>query len=300
MKDGKDSDGIWYIKEAIETYTTKYADPNTRIGVFWAGGVVTQDDYDDIAEFIESYTDDRGKIFQDIFSMESLEDMGLSHSQKTGLWWRAINRASKGLAAAADGGIAYVFMNNNNCRNLFSPPSQLPQDADPDHGGQATNGEIWYYAELPTLMRNLKIKQIVTFYKTKREPGKRPRFVQNVAWDVDRVSILFSAIPSQYDTDDSKQDKDKPRNFVADVALDASPIILPPEAGRPPLRRGLISRGGVAPIEYQAGPFDVLRPSGQSELPNSINGKTTHFMLAQSACIECHNDCAPRGSAHWP
>lgn len=103
--------------------------------------------------------------------------MGLSESNKDGKWWRAINRASKALAASANGGTAYVYLNANNCRNLFSPPSQNPQDSDPDHGGQATNGEIWYYAELPTLMRNLNVNKIVTFYKTKREPGKPPKVI---------------------------------------------------------------------------------------------------------------------------
>lgn len=157
---------------------------------------MTQDDFDDIDEFIESYTNDKGKKFSDIFSINELEGMGLSHSNINGLWWRAINRASKSLSATAHGSTAYVFMNNNNCRNLFSPPSQNPQDSDPNHQGQATNGEIWYYAELPTLMRNLNVRQIVTFYKTKREQGKPPRFVQNAAWDVDRVSFLHSAIDS--------------------------------------------------------------------------------------------------------
>lgn len=115
--------------------------------------------------------------------------MGLSASNKNNLWWRAINRASNSLAASAYGGTAYVFMNANNCRNLFSPPSQNPQDSDPDHEGQATNGEIWYYAELPTLMRNLNVNKIVTFYKTKREEGKpAPRFVQTTQWDVAVVS----------------------------------------------------------------------------------------------------------------
>ena len=141
-------------------------------------------------EFIESYTDDKGKVFTSIFDINTMTSMGLSESNKNNLWWRAINRASKSLAASAYGGTAYVYMNANNCRNLFSPPSKDPQDSDPDHGGQATNGEIWYYSELPALMRNLNVDKIVTFYKTKREPGKPPKFVQTTQWDVAVVSFL--------------------------------------------------------------------------------------------------------------
>ena len=144
--------------------------------MFWAGGSITEDDFDNIGEFNESYIKGKGKVFTDLFDIGVFEKMSLSASNKNNLWWRAINRASKSLAAFAYGGTAYVYMNANNCRNLFSPPSQNPQDSDPDYGGQATNGEIWYYAELPTLMRNLNVNKIVTFYKTKREPGKPPRF----------------------------------------------------------------------------------------------------------------------------
>ena len=188
--DGKDTDGISYIKPLISAYTAKYPDPNDRVGIFWAGGSVSEDDFGDIEEFIESYTAGKGRVFTDIFDVELFRKMGLSASNRNNLWWRAINRASKALAASTSGGIAYVYMNADNCRNLFSLPSQNPQDSDPDHGGQATNGEIWYYAELPTLMRNLRVDKIVTFYKTKREPGKPPKFVQTTQWDVAVVSSL--------------------------------------------------------------------------------------------------------------
>ena len=142
-------------------------------------------------EFIEFYTASKGKVFTNVFGIDNMTSMGLSESNKNNLWWRAINRASKAIAAAAHGGTAYVYMNANNCRNLFSPPSQTPQDSDPEHGGQATNGEIWYYAELPTLMRNLNVNKIVTFYQT-RINGKRPRFVQTTQWDVIVVSCFHS------------------------------------------------------------------------------------------------------------
>lgn len=189
-RDGKDADGISYIKPLINACTAKYPDPNDRVGIFWAGGSTTQDDLDNVGEFIESYTAEKGKVFTNIFDVELFEKMSLSASNRNNLWWRAMNRASKSLAASAYGGTAYVYMNAINCRNLFSPPSQNPQDSDPDHGGQATNGEIWYYAELPTLMRNLNVNKIVTFYKTKREPGKPPRFVQTTQWDLAVVSSL--------------------------------------------------------------------------------------------------------------
>ncbi|KAL8702969.1 MAG: hypothetical protein Q9201_003852 [Fulgogasparrea decipioides] len=272
-KDGKDADGIWSVKDVIGEVTKNEPVPNNRTFGFWAGGVSEGDDFDNIYEFIESKTDNVGKVFKDVFSFDALQKMGLSSQNRNGLWWRAINRASKGLAVAAYGGTAYIYMNNNNCRHIFSPPSKNPQDSDPDHGGQATNGEIWYYAELPTLMRNLNINKIITFYKTKREPGKPPRFVQNVAWDVDRAG-------------------DKPRNFLEDIAMDASPIILPPEAGRPPLKRNLIARDGAPAIEYQEGLFDVkmvLAPSLKSDsatpLSVGLDEKVTHISLPTMASI---------------
>lgn len=78
-----------------------------------------------------------------------------------------------------------------NGRTIFSPPSQHPQDNDPSAGGQATNGEIWVYSELPTLMRNPSISQIIMFY----EDGGT--LTQQVAWDVDKVfRLLPSAIKS--------------------------------------------------------------------------------------------------------
>ena len=52
---------------------------------------------------------------------------------------------------------------------------------DPTANGQATNGEIFYYAELPILMHNTNIKQIKTFSKVNR------KFVVNTKWDVDVV-----------------------------------------------------------------------------------------------------------------
>ena len=189
-QDSKDADGILYIRAMISAYIAKYPDPNDRIGIFWTGGHVTEDDFYNIDEFLEMYTANRGKRLTDIYDYDFFQKMGLDGSNKNNLWWRASNRASKALSAVAYGGTAYVYSKPNNCRNLFSPPSQKPQDSDPDHGGQATNGEIWYYAEFPTLMRNLNVNKIVTFYKTEREPGKPPKFVQTTQWDVAVVSSL--------------------------------------------------------------------------------------------------------------
>ena len=101
-----------------------------------------------------------------------------------------------------------MYLKNNNCRTLFSPPSQNPQDStnsflfdltylylapvsslcfigDPTANGQATNGEIFYYAELPMLMRNTNIQQIKTFSKVNR------KIVVNTEWDVNVVSTLL-------------------------------------------------------------------------------------------------------------
>lgn len=187
QKSGRDSDGIWYIKDAVEAYTAQFPDPSDRVGVFWGGGGMTEDDFDDIDQFIEINLEGQGKKFVDVFSYNLLKKEGIDPDNQDNKYWRGVNRISKALAVSCSGGTAYVYMKPNGCRTLFSPPSQNPQDSDPTHGGQATNGEIWYYAELPTLMRNLKVSKIVTFYKTKRTPGNPPKFVLDTQWDVDRV-----------------------------------------------------------------------------------------------------------------
>jgi hypothetical protein len=92
------------------------------------------------------------------------------------------------LAAGSTNGKAYVYMQPTNSRTIFSPPSQQPQDYDPTACGQATNGEIWYYSELPTLMRNPAISQIIMFYKEGNS------ITQQVAWDVDRVCQSLSSL----------------------------------------------------------------------------------------------------------
>lgn len=175
---GYDREEIWYLKDAINLYVRRI-EKQRRTGVFWAGGATTDDDFADVDQFIEIDLMDQAVVASTVFLNSDFMYMGLHGLD--GRWWRAINRLSKALAAGANNGRAYVYMKNNNCRTLFSPPSQNPQDVDPAHGGQATNGEIFYYAELPMLMRNLNIQQIITFSKVNWE------FVQNVEWDVNRV-----------------------------------------------------------------------------------------------------------------
>ncbi|KAL8685335.1 MAG: hypothetical protein Q9224_005858, partial [Gallowayella concinna] len=251
QKSGKDSDAIWYIKDAVEEYTAQHPDPSDRVGVFWGGGGMTDDDFDDIDEFIEGRLGGRGKKFIDVFSYDTLKNKGgIDAGNQNNKYWRGANRVSKALAASCSGGTAYVFMKPNGCRTLFSPPSQNPQDSDPVHGGQATNGEIWYYAELPTLMRNLNIQKIVTFYKTKRTPGNPPKFVQNTQWDVDRPG-------------------DKKRTDLQDIAMDATPIQLP---GRGPLRKREAAPDTTTTslLQYQAGLFDVKTTSFDSLTSDSV------------------------------
>ncbi|KAH8659000.1 hypothetical protein BGZ61DRAFT_540341 [Ilyonectria robusta] len=209
-----DSDKIWYLQDFITKYLDRIPAEN-RNGVFWAGGSTSEDDFDYIDEFIESPTrlDSQGVKADMVYPLSDFQAMGLDGT-KTQLWWRAINRMSKALAASASGGgIAYVYLRPVNCRTIFSPPSQNPQDNDPDHGGVATNGEIWYYAELPMLMRNTNINQIVTFYKNGR------KFETKVEWDATRDAATH------------------PRNEFDDIAMDASPIVLPAAAGRAPLKK---------------------------------------------------------------
>ncbi|KAL9082948.1 MAG: hypothetical protein Q9165_008729 [Trypethelium subeluteriae] len=221
IRSGGDSDKIWYLKDAIDLYL-KRVEADKRNGVFWAGGATTEDDFSNIDEFIESPTrlEGNGVRADDVYNTDDFKSMNLDASNTNNLWWRAINRMSKALAASASGdGKAYVYLKPINCRTIFSPPSQSPKDEDPNHNNQATNGEIWYYAELPMLMRNLNIKQIVSFHKEGRS------FVTKVEWNADEDQAIH------------------PRNELDDIAMDASPIMLPPEAGRQPLKRDVRQHG---------------------------------------------------------
>ena len=107
-------------------------------------------------------------------------------------------------------------------------------------------------------MRNENIQQIKTFSKVNR------KFVVNTEWDVNVVSLLSqsSLHKSTAGPNASLQDTDKPRDFLPDIAMDATPIILPAAAGRPPLKRDIVpsisasATSSAFPI-YQQGDFDV-------------------------------------------
>lgn len=96
-KSGGDSDKIWYLKDAIDLYLSRVK-PEKRNGVFWSGGSTTEDDFDYIDEFIESPTrlNGLGVKADLIYPIDDFKKMGLDGSNKNGLWWRAVNRMSKG------------------------------------------------------------------------------------------------------------------------------------------------------------------------------------------------------------
>lgn len=99
-KTGKDTNGVPYVKYLIDYYVNKVK-AEDRVGVFWTGGTMTEDDYDNIYEFIESETrlNNHGKIFKDVFDNDFLKnEMGIDSSNQNNLYWRGIYRASKGLS----------------------------------------------------------------------------------------------------------------------------------------------------------------------------------------------------------
>ena len=188
VSSGDDEDGVWYTRTAIDTYVDNFPNPEDRIGIFWAGGSTEAKDFKIIRNFNNIFLRSKGKLFYDIHSDDDIKAQGVDRRNKNNKFWRAVNRASKAIAAGATGGIAYVYMKPINCRHIFSPPSQKPQHSDPDHGGVATNGEIWYYAELPMLMRNSNINKIVTFYAKEGTDGDiREDFVITTEWDANEV-----------------------------------------------------------------------------------------------------------------
>jgi hypothetical protein len=100
QKTGTDEDGIWYVKEAVDRYNSVVPDEK-RQGLFWAGGATTKEDFDNIAEFQESESrlDGNAVQFLDVFSFEEdfgANGMGLDANNRNHLWWRALNRVSKG------------------------------------------------------------------------------------------------------------------------------------------------------------------------------------------------------------
>ncbi len=92
---GNDKDGIWYLSDAIQLYLQRVS-KEQRTGVFWAGGATTQDDFDTVYEFKEINLNDNGRIAEEVFPFADFQRMKLDGNNKNNLWWRAINRMSKG------------------------------------------------------------------------------------------------------------------------------------------------------------------------------------------------------------
>lgn len=94
---GSDSDKIWYLRDAINLLLSRI-EPQRRNGVFWAGGSTSEDDLANIAEFIESPTrlKEKGVQFTDVVDHTDMQNMGVDPSKPNNLYWRAINRMSKG------------------------------------------------------------------------------------------------------------------------------------------------------------------------------------------------------------
>ena len=173
------------------------------------------------------------------------------------------------LAASATNGNAYVYLRSVCGRTIFSPPSQMPLDHDPTADNQATNGEIWYYAELPALMRNLNINKIYTFYK----PEGSRKFVVNLAWDASNVS-----------TEDMLP--------CSPLTCHLARTILPNLPSRPEPRPAPIDFPGRGPLKREIAPghakrSSVVNPSypGLSSGPSSfttsikVSGNSTAYAL---------------------
>ena len=164
--------------------------------MYFTGGSNGQDDFNAMNNFNRLALGGKGKFYYDISKAEYFDQQGLErydpNRQSNPLYWRAVYRSSKALASFSAGGTAYVYMKPNNCRTIFSPASQSPKDSDPNHGGQATNGEVWYYGELPVLMRNLRINKIIAFHLKDGASGTSiDDFTQDTQWDVNAVCQNF-------------------------------------------------------------------------------------------------------------
>ena len=92
---GYDKDGIWYMNEAIQLYLQRVK-KEERTGVFWAGGATTEDDFGNVYEFVELNLNDNARIAEQVFPFSDFKNMKLDGNNKNNLWWRAINRMSKG------------------------------------------------------------------------------------------------------------------------------------------------------------------------------------------------------------
>ena len=188
-----DTDNVWYIQKWLDTFRFRFFFDQDIVPVFFTGGYTSDTTFMDMHRFNEIFLGGKGKNAFEMSSAIDFQAQGLDRKNPVlrgeNLYWRSIYRLSKALALYARGGTAYVHMKPYNCRNIFSDYSQKPKDNDPDHMGKATVGEVWYFAELPTLMRNLHITQIVAFYKKDGTQGdKREDFGYEVQWDANAVT----------------------------------------------------------------------------------------------------------------
>ena len=95
VKNGFDSNGIWYMNDAIDLYI-KRIEKTRRTGVFWSGGATTEEDFSIVDEFIEINLKNDAVKADTVFPYSDFENMKLDGSNKDNLWWRAIIRMSKG------------------------------------------------------------------------------------------------------------------------------------------------------------------------------------------------------------
>ena len=82
------------MNDAIGLYLER-VEKASRTGVFWAGGSTTEDDFGDVEEFIEINLGDQAVKADMVFPFKDFENMKLDGTQNN-LWWRSINRMSKG------------------------------------------------------------------------------------------------------------------------------------------------------------------------------------------------------------
>lgn len=91
---GKDDDGVPYIQSLIQMMLDARPGPSERTLVFWAGG---ETDRDDVNEYAEMKLDPEGHQFEDFFGQNLMDQLGIEHGSN--LYWRALNRMSKGTSS---------------------------------------------------------------------------------------------------------------------------------------------------------------------------------------------------------
>ncbi|KAJ5183355.1 hypothetical protein N7492_000971 [Penicillium capsulatum] len=216
LMEGDDPDGVPYISEFIWRYLNLKSD---RLSIFYTA-LPDRSEISLIDQLIKYLG--KGSADSDIFPLGSS--------------YRENYRFSRALALGANGGVAYIAMSRENGRTIFSPPSKLPKAYDPDHGNQATVGEIWHYAELPALMRNTKIQSIYSFYYS--QDRKHLEFHEE--WNLEKDAARY------------------PRNYLRDIALDVSPVIIPGRDPIPRLRSRWLFDMGIMLMLTMSSPADVI------------------------------------------